>query len=301
MKWGVRRARQTPSQPTGKKKKKGVDERERELQYINEYKNRDKMSTKQLQARVNRMRAEKEFERLAYEKENARRKAELELKAVKRKKRAEAFAIAMETVGKIDINDKTIRNALNFDVENFKKPGMSDAEAKKAMEEAEDGIITLVKTAKNVAPAIGKLVKANAGLKVEEEKLNQSGLTEVYIPGSTNSELLHYGIPGMKWGQRRAHARQATKGLRRDFKQKKTEYKIARDRVSLNRGNIRRLDSNVFIDGKVSSMIGYRGHRRALKRELRLNRKEMKVRKQKMKDAKKLYKQAYKEAYNNYI
>lgn len=301
MKWGVRRARQTPSQPTGKKKKKGVDERERELQYINEYKNRDKMSTKQLQARVNRMKAEKEFERLAYEKENARRKAELELKAAKRKKRAEAFAIAMETVGKIDINDKTIRNALNFDVENFKKPGMSDAEAKKAMEEAEDGIITLVKTAKNVAPAIGKLVKANAGLKVEEEKLNQSGLTEVYIPGSTNSELLHYGVPGMKWGQRRAHARQATKALRRDFKQKKAEYKISKNRVSLNKGNIRRLDSSVFIDGKVSSMVGYGGQRKALKRELKLNKKEMKVRKQKMKDAKKLYKQAYKEAYNTYI
>lgn len=38
-----------------------------------------------------------------------------------------------------------------------------------------------------------------------------------------------------------------------------------------------------------------------LKRELRLNKKERRVRKLKMKDAKKLYKKAYKEAYNTYI
>ena len=218
MKWGVRRARRTPSQSTVKKKKKGVDERERELQYIKEFKNRDKMSTKQLQARVNRLRAEKEFERLAYDKENARKKAEIELKSTKRKSRAEAFAIAMEAVGKINIKDDSIRKALKFDPEHFKKPGMSDEEAKKAMQDAEEGIINLVKTAKSIAPSVGKLAKAKAGLKVEEEKTNQSGLTEVYIPGFTNSELLHYGIPGMKWGQRRNHARRATKDLRRDFK-----------------------------------------------------------------------------------
>ena len=204
MKWGVRRARRTPSQSTVKKKKKGIDERERELQYIKEFKNRDKMSTRQLQARVNRIRAEKEFERLAFDKENARKKAEIELKSTKRKSRAEAFAIAMEVVGKIDIKDDSIRKALKFDPNNFKKPGMSDEEAKKAMQDAEEGIITLVKTAKNIAPSIGKLAKAKAGLKVEEEKINQSGLTEVYIPGFTNSEVLHYGIPGMKWGQHKS-------------------------------------------------------------------------------------------------
>ena len=301
MKWGVRRARRTPSQSTVKKKKKGIDERERELQYIKEFKNRDKMSTRQLQARVNRIRAEKEFERLAFEKENARKKAEIELKSAKRKSRAEAFAIAMEVAGKIDIKDDSIRKALKFNPENFKKPGMSDEDAKKAMQDAEEGIITLVKTAKSVAPSIGKLAKAKAGLKVEEEKINQSGLTEVYIPGFTNSELLHYGIPGMKWGQRRNHARRATKDLRRDFKQKKTEYKVSKDRVSLNKGHIRRLNSDVFIDGRVSSTIDYRGNRRALKRELKLNKKEMSVRKQKMKDTKKLYKKAYKEVYNTYI
>ena len=289
MKWGVRRARRTPSQSTVKKKKKGVDERERELQYINEFKNRDKMSTKQLQARVNRIRAEKEFERLAFEKENARKKAEMELKTAKRKSRAEAFAIAMEAVGKIDINEDVIRNKLNFDVENFKKPGMSDEDAKKDMKLAEDGIITLIKTAKNATPVVGKLVKAKAGLKVEEDKVNQSGLTEVYIPGFTNSELLHYGIPGMKWGQRRNHARRATKGLRGDFKQKKTEYKVSKDRVSLNKNKLQ------------TSGLDDASSKKNLKRELRLNKKEQRVRKLKMKDAKKLYKKAYKEAYNTYI
>ena len=287
MKWGVRRARRTPSQSTVKKK--GVDERERELQYIKEFKNRDKMSTRQLQARVNRIRAEKEFERLAFEKENARKKAEMELKTAKRKSRAEAFAIAMEMVGKIDIKDDSIRKALKFDPENFKKPGMSDEDAKKAMQDAEAGIITLVKTAKSVAPSIGKFAKAKAGLKVEEEKLNQSGLTEVYIPGFTNSELLHYGIPGMKWGQRRNHARRATKDLRRDFKQKKTEYKVSKGRVSLSKNKLR------------TSGLDDASSRKNLKRELRLNKKERRVRKLKMKDAKTLYKKAYKEAYNTYI
>ena len=227
MKWGVRRARRTPYQSTVKKKKKGVDEREREreLQYIKEFKNRDKMSTKQLQARVNRIRAEKEFERLAFEKENARKKAEIELKATKRKSRAETFAIAMEVVGKIDIKDDSIRKALKFDPEHFKKPGMSDEEAKKAMQDAEEGIINLVKTAKNITPSIGKLAKAKAGLKVEEEKINQSGLTEVYIPGFTNSELLHYGIPGMKWGQRRNHAKRRVR--KQKMKDAKKLYKKA--------------------------------------------------------------------------
>ena len=289
MKWGVRRARRTPSQSTVKKKKKGIDERERELQYINEFKNRDKMSTKQLQARVNRIRAEKEFERLAFDKENARKKAEMELKSAKRKSRAEAFAIAMEVVGKIDIKDDSIRKALNFDPNNFKKPGMSDEDAKKEMKDAEDSIITLVNTVKNIAPSVGKLAKAKAGLKVEEEKVNQSGLTEVYIPGFTNSELLHYGIPGMKWGQRRNHARRATKGLRRDFKQKKTEYKISKGRVSLSKNRLR------------TSALDDASSRKNLNRELRLNKKDRRVRKLKMKDAKKLYKKAYKEAYNTYI
>ena len=287
MKWGVRRARRTPSQSTVKKK--GIDERERELQYIKEFKNRDKMSTKQLQARVNRIRAEKEFERLAFEKENARKKAEMELKSAKRKSRAEAFAIAMEAVGKIDIKDDSIRKVLNFDPNNFKKPGMSDEDAKKATKDAEEGIITLVKTAKNIAPSVGKLAKAKAGLKVEEEKINQSGLTEVYIPGFTNSELLHYGIPGMKWGQRRNNARRATKGLRRDFKQKKTEYKVSKGRVSLSKNKLR------------TSGLDDTSSRKNLKREWRLNKKDQRVRKLKMKDAKKLYKKAYKEVYNTYI
>ena len=226
MKWGVRRARRTPSQSTVKKKKKGIDERERELQYIKEFKNRDKMSTRQLQARVNRIKAEKEFERLAFEKENARKKAEIELKSAKRKSRAETFAVAMEVVGKIDIKDDSIRKALKFDPKHFKKPGMSDEKAKKEMQKAEEGIITLVKTAQSFAPSIGKLVKTKAGLKVEEEKINQSGLTEVYIPGFTNSELLHYGIPGMKWGQRRNHARRRVRKQKK-MKDAKKLYKKA--------------------------------------------------------------------------
>ena len=129
MKWGVRRARRTPSQSTVKKKKKGIDERERELQYIKEFKNRDKMTTRQLQARVNRIRAEKEFERLAFEKENARKKAEIELKVAKRKSRAESFAIAMEVVGKIDIKDETqAKDAPGFRYEDYLDGGDEEEE-----------------------------------------------------------------------------------------------------------------------------------------------------------------------------
>ena len=77
----------------------------------------------------------------------------------------------------------------------------------------------------------------------------------IYIPGKTgNSDiLLHYGVLGMKWSQRRNHARRATNGLRRDFKQKKTQYKVSKGRVSLSKTNYEHLDWMTLRQEKISS------------------------------------------------
>ena len=68
MKWGVRKAinKSSPKKPsdeniTTKKKSRFMDERAREQQYINVYKNRDKLSTRQIRPKSNALKLRRSF------------------------------------------------------------------------------------------------------------------------------------------------------------------------------------------------------------------------------------------------
>lgn len=234
MRWGVRKARgglgsifrrkkkKVTIEPSNKKKKKNreVNDLEKEKQYINEYKHRDQMTTRQMQARVNRMKVEKEFKRLAYEDQIARNKAEAEAKAIKRKRRAILVSAALDAVSKMPLEEK-----VKLDRSLFK----SDKEH----QEAEDGIRELVKFSKSVAPVASKFIRDNAGIAEKEDKMKQTSLHNVYIPGQTNNELHHYGVPGMRWGARKAvrsyiQARRNTADIRAEVKEQKRTMQRAR-------------------------------------------------------------------------
>lgn len=66
MKWGIRKKPKS-SGSSHKDAKKAVKAKElaREKKFLSEYQNRDKMSTRQLKSRVERLRTEQEFKRLA--------------------------------------------------------------------------------------------------------------------------------------------------------------------------------------------------------------------------------------------
>ena len=107
MKWGVRKNRQTSS-ATEVSKPKGVDERKRELDRINTYRNRDKVSTRKLQSLKNRMQVETDLERLVYTKERARKEIAEKQAKEKREKRVKYAKIAIAAVNNVPL-DKFIK------------------------------------------------------------------------------------------------------------------------------------------------------------------------------------------------
>lgn len=171
-----------------------MDERAREQQYINVYKNRDKLSTRQMKSQIERIKTEKEFRRVAYEEANARNKAAAELKDRKRKQRALAFGLALEVVSKIPVNEDKIRNSIDA----------KDFENKEQYKKAQDNLVTLVKNGQSLAPVLGKVIKETAGVATPVEKVEHYDTSSVYIPGMTNPELLHAGVKGMKKSYRSA-------------------------------------------------------------------------------------------------
>ena len=201
MRWGVRKAirKSSPKKPsdetvTTKKKSRFMDERAREQQYINVYKNRDKLSTRQMKSQIERIKTEKEFRRVAYEEANARNKAAAELKDRKRKQRALAFGLALEVVSKIPINEKKIKNSI--DIKDFKN--------EEEYEKAQDNLVTLVKNGQALAPVLGKIIKETAGVPTPVAKVEHYDTSSVYIPGMTNPELLQSGVKAMKKSYRSA-------------------------------------------------------------------------------------------------
>lgn len=75
----------------------------REKQFINEYKNRDKMSTKQLKARINRIKAEQELKDLVEKPGKERAKAEAERLENKKKRQAKILSAALTVYGNAPI------------------------------------------------------------------------------------------------------------------------------------------------------------------------------------------------------
>ena len=299
MKWGVRKAinKSSPKKSSDetvitKKKTRFMDERAREQQYINVYKNRDKLSTRQMKSQIERIKTEKEFRRVAYEEANARNKAVAELKDRKRKQRALAFGLALEVVSKIPINEDKIRKSIDS----------KDFENDEQYKKAQDNLVTLVKNGQSLAPVLGKIIKETAGVATPVEKVEHYDTSSVYIPGMTNPELLHVGVKGMKWGVRKAAssyktARRETKSLRDGLKEQKRNVKLARANLGqsqYNTHNVKEYRKNRggIAIGKDRNIV------KGAKFTVKDNKRTYKVEKRKLKTMKKSYRSARRDSYN---
>ena len=129
-----------------KKKLSEVNEHDREQNYIDMYKHRDKMSTQAIREQINRIKAEQELEQLVYAKENSRKaKAAAEAKA-KRQKNAKRIAALAGLAGSMEL-EKLIKNPKQSDF--FEDIETATSEAKERYENAKAG-----------AEAARKIVKA---------------------------------------------------------------------------------------------------------------------------------------------
>jgi hypothetical protein len=129
-----------------KKKLSEVNEHDRERNYIDMYKHRDKMSTQAIREQINRIKAEQELEQLVYAKENSRKaKAAAEAKA-KRQKNAKRIAALAGLAGSMEL-EKLVKDPKQSDY--FEDIETATAAAKERYENAKAG-----------AEAARKIVKA---------------------------------------------------------------------------------------------------------------------------------------------
>lgn len=119
-------AQQQNIDPRRKRNVKKVNNRLREDQFIYEYEHRDRMSTKAIKARNERIKAEREFESLVYGPQREREKAEAAKKARRKKLLTTAALVGMEAVADYGLEKMFYRNGVtpeNYGVKYDKNSG----------------------------------------------------------------------------------------------------------------------------------------------------------------------------------
>lgn len=234
MKWGRRRGQSSGSRiklfrrkseqlsthPIPKKKNTSVDTIQRELAFRKEYEHRDKMSTRQIQQRVNRIKAEQEFNRITAEPFNQRAAAEKAAKDAKRKKMGKAISILSNVPYE------------NFVKANEEKHGGDEAAAKAEQEKIKD----MIKKARTATGVAGQF-------------LSQSAILDTPIGVLYEDTLQHHGVLGMKWHQHRA-IRNATKSERKSYKLAKKESHVHKKMAKLHRRAARHA---FLVDGNIAT------------------------------------------------
>ena len=98
--------------PRRKRNIKKVNDRLREDQFIYEYEHRDRMSTRAIKARNERIKAEREFESLAYGPQRAREKAEQEKKERRKKLLRTAAIVGLDAAANYGFEKIAYRNGV---------------------------------------------------------------------------------------------------------------------------------------------------------------------------------------------
>ena len=99
--------------PRRKRNIKKVNDRMREDQFVYEYEHRDRMSTKAIKARNERIKAEREFESLVYAPQRAREKAEQAKRERRKKIITTAGIVALEAAANYGIENLVYRNGVH--------------------------------------------------------------------------------------------------------------------------------------------------------------------------------------------
>ena len=159
-----------------KKLRRSVDEQLREAQFIEQYRNRDRMSTRDLKNKIARLEAEQKFKALV---ENPQ-KARLEAQQKKRQAR-------IQFVGKVISAGLDVYSKLPSEIAGKGKQGKAAQEAIKKFKSSQEK----VKAFKDVPTIMTKFTQS----------INVGGV-DVYIPESVQSRFMiqHAGRKGMKWG-----------------------------------------------------------------------------------------------------
>lgn len=199
MKWGSRKGKSKGKNDSSlsstvpmTKKSKSLDEGAREKQFINEYSNRDKMSTRSLQNRVKRLQAEQQFRELVNKPAAERAAAAAKLAEKKAKRNKMIMRTALSIYG-------------NVSLASFGKKGKEYADIlgpSQALAKAAAGSI------KNSDDISGSLLHAKHKSK-SDRRSNMLHEEDIVLHGSkiTDSEgLLHYGVAGMHWGTKKGRA-----------------------------------------------------------------------------------------------
>lgn len=105
-------AAQEHQDPRRKRNVKKVNNRLREDQFIYEYEHRDRMSTKAIKARNERIKAEREFESLVYGPQRERAKAEAAKKARRKKLLTTAALVGVEAAADYGLEKIFYRNGV---------------------------------------------------------------------------------------------------------------------------------------------------------------------------------------------
>lgn len=229
MKWGKRKAGQSTSgrrifrkkvvvkdvsvKDTPVKKPTHVNKIQREQMFRDEYLHRDKMTTKQIEARTKRIKAEQDFDAIT----NAPFKARAEAIEAARKKQArkkiKLAAAGLTVLGKTPIEEL---------IPPKNKDGSIDVETQKMINGLRTGAEPLAK------------------MLLELEKLNQSDNNMIYIPnsiGTSDAVLQHYGKLGMRWGTRRINKNMSANVQARD----KFNAAVKSGNVKLAKKNLRKI------------------------------------------------------------
>ena len=162
-----------------KKLRRSVDEQLREAQFIEQYRNRDRMSTRDLKNKIARLEAEQKFKTLVENPQKAR------LEAQQKKRQARLNYIGKIASAGLDVYSKM---PASFAVRN--KTGKEREAAAKAFKKSQEwakafkDVPTTMTTFKQSGVNMGEIING------------------VYIP-SQEDLLLHYGKKGMKWKKRK--------------------------------------------------------------------------------------------------
>lgn len=162
-----------------KKLRRSVDEQLREAQFIEQYRNRDRMSTRDLKNKIARLESEQKFKTLVEAPQKAR------LEALQKKRQARLNYIGKIASAGLDVYSKM---PASFAVRN--KTGKEREAAAKAFKKSQEW----AKAFKDVPTTMTTFKQSGVNM---GETING-----VYIP-SQEDLLLHYGKKGMKWKKRR--------------------------------------------------------------------------------------------------
>lgn len=220
MKWGRRkstangrglfkRKKAVETTTTSTKKDTRVNDLERDQKYYREYQHRDRMSNREIKARISRMRLEREFKDEAEKPFIERANAEQRAKAKKAATRRKNAAMAIQILSQIPYEDLVTVSPENH--------GGDKAKAEQAQTEIRKNI-------KVFRSAISKAGEAMSKIDVSAS----SGNPNIVIQnGISDDVLLHYGVLGMRW-----KARVGSSKERRSYKLSRKAYAIAKKRYT---------------------------------------------------------------------